>query len=34
MVFDKEVTIRSYKDKQDKYERYLANIVLEHGFGS
>lgn len=31
MVLDKEVTIRSYKDKQGKYGRYLANIVLEDG---
>ncbi|WP_222708009.1 thermonuclease family protein [Algibacter pacificus] len=31
MILDKEVTIRSYKDKQGKYGRYLANIVLENG---
>ena len=31
MILDKEVTIRSYKDKQGKYGRYLANIVLEDG---
>lgn len=31
MVLDKEVTIRSYKDKQGKYGRYLANIILEDG---
>ena len=29
MVFDKEVTIRSCKTKQGKYECYLANIILE-----
>ncbi len=28
MVLDKEVQIRSYKDKQGKYGRYLANIML------
>ncbi|MGB2683826.1 MAG: thermonuclease family protein, partial [Olleya sp.] len=27
MILDKEVTIRSYKDKQGKYGRYLANII-------
>ena len=31
MVLGKEVTIRSYKDKQCKYGRYLANIILEDG---
>lgn len=31
MILDKEVTIRSYKDKQGKYGRYLANIILENG---
>lgn len=31
MILDKDVTIRSYKDKQGKYGRYLANIVLEDG---
>ena len=31
MVLGKEVTIRSYKDKQGKYGRYLANIILEDG---
>lgn len=31
MVLDKEVTIRSYKDKQGKYGRYLASIILEDG---
>lgn len=31
MILDKEVTIRSYKDKQGKYGRYLATIVLENG---
>ncbi|WP_054852717.1 thermonuclease family protein [Olleya sp. ITB9] len=31
MILDKEVTIRSYKDKQGKYGRYLANIILEDG---
>lgn len=31
MVSGKEVTIRSYKDKQGKYGRYLANIILEDG---
>ena len=29
MVLDKEVEIRSYKDKQGKYGRYLANIFLD-----
>lgn len=29
MILDKEVTINSYKDKQEKYGRYLANIVIE-----
>ncbi|CAM3274392.1 thermonuclease family protein [Aequorivita lipolytica] len=28
MILDKEVQIRSYKDKQGKYGRYLANIML------
>lgn len=31
MVLGKEVTIRSYKDRQGKYGRYLANIILEDG---
>ncbi|AXO80247.1 thermonuclease family protein [Olleya aquimaris] len=31
MILDKEVKIRSYKDKQGKYGRYLANIILEDG---
>lgn len=31
MVLNKDVTIRSYKDKQGKYGRYLANIVLGDG---
>ncbi|UAB75936.1 thermonuclease family protein [Mesoflavibacter sp. SCSIO 43206] len=31
MMLGKEVTIRSYKDKQGKYGRYLANIILEDG---
>jgi len=31
MVLDKKVTIRSYKDKQGKYGRYLANIIKEEG---
>ena len=31
MILDKEVTIRSYKDKQGKYGRYLANIILDDG---
>ena len=29
MVLDKEVEIRSYKDKQGKYGRYLANNFLD-----
>ncbi len=29
MILDKEVTINSYKDKQEKYGRYLANIVID-----
>tara|TARA_R110002124_G_scaffold287364_1_gene473986 strand:+ start:15008 stop:15334 length:327 start_codon:yes stop_codon:yes gene_type:complete len=29
MVLDKDVQIRSFKDKQGKYGRYLANIMLE-----
>tara|TARA_R110002072_G_scaffold12987_2_gene55149 strand:+ start:14960 stop:15286 length:327 start_codon:yes stop_codon:yes gene_type:complete len=28
MVLDKDVQIRSFKDKQGKYGRYLANIML------
>lgn len=28
MILDKEVTINSYKDKQEKYGRYLANIII------
>ncbi|MDA0177313.1 MULTISPECIES: thermonuclease family protein [Mesoflavibacter] len=31
MILNKEVTIRSYKDKQGKYGRYLANIITEDG---
>jgi len=31
MVLNKDVTIRTYKDKQGKYGRYLANIILENG---
>lgn len=31
MILDKEVTINSFKDKQGKYGRYLATIVLEDG---
>jgi len=29
MILDKDVTINSYKDKQEKYGRYLANIVID-----
>lgn len=29
MVLDKEVEIHSYKDKQGKYGRYLANIIVD-----
>ena len=29
MILDKEVEIQSYKDKQGKYGRYLANIVID-----
>ncbi len=29
MILDKEVTINSYKDRQEKYGRYLANIVID-----
>ncbi|TYB72568.1 thermonuclease family protein [Bizionia gelidisalsuginis] len=29
MILDKEVEIISYKDKQGKYGRYLATIILE-----
>lgn len=29
MVLNKEVTINSYKDKQEKYGRYLANIIVD-----
>ncbi len=29
MILDKEVVIHSYKDKQGKYGRYLATIVLD-----
>ena len=29
MILDKEVTINSYKDKQEKYGRYLANIIID-----
>lgn len=28
MILNKEVTINSYKDKQEKYGRYLANINI------
>ncbi|WP_339624961.1 thermonuclease family protein [uncultured Winogradskyella sp.] len=31
MILGKEVTINSFKDKQGKYGRYLATIVLEDG---
>lgn len=31
MILDKEVVIQTYKDKQGKYGRYLADIVLEDG---
>lgn len=30
-ILDKEVTIKSYKDKQGKYGRYLATIITEEG---
>ena len=29
MILDKEVEIHSYKDKQGKYGRYLANIIID-----
>ncbi|WP_452221378.1 thermonuclease family protein [Lacinutrix salivirga] len=29
MILDKEVEIHTYKDKQGKYGRYLASIVLD-----
>ena len=29
MILDKEVVINSYKDKQGKYGRYLATILLD-----
>ena len=29
MILDKEVEINSYKDKQGKYGRYLATIVVD-----
>ncbi len=29
MILDKEVEIHTYKDKQGKYGRYLATIVLD-----
>lgn len=29
MILDREVIINSYKDKQEKYGRYLANIVVD-----
>lgn len=29
MILNKEVTINSYKDKQEKYGRYLANIIVD-----
>lgn len=28
MILDKDVIINSYKDKQEKYGRYLANIII------
>ncbi|MCG2419700.1 thermonuclease family protein [Aequorivita sp. F47161] len=28
MILNKEVIINSYKDKQEKYGRYLANIII------
>ena len=31
LILDKEVIIRTYKDKQGKYGRYLGDIVLEDG---
>lgn len=30
MILDKEVIINSYKDKQGKYGRYLATILLNN----
>lgn len=29
MILDKEVEIHSYKDKQGKYGRYLATIIID-----
>lgn len=29
LILDKEVEIHSYKDKQGKYGRYLATIILD-----
>ncbi len=29
MILNKEVIINSYKDKQEKYGRYLANIIID-----
>tara|TARA_R100000353_G_scaffold103550_1_gene74772 strand:- start:18675 stop:19001 length:327 start_codon:yes stop_codon:yes gene_type:complete len=29
MILDKDVIINSYKDKQEKYGRYLANIIID-----
>lgn len=29
MILDKEVEIHSYKDKQGKYGRYLATIIVD-----
>jgi micrococcal nuclease len=29
MILDKEVIINSFKDKQEKYGRYLANIIID-----
>lgn len=29
MILDKNVIINSYKDKQEKYGRYLANIIID-----
>jgi len=30
-ILDERVTIKSYKDKQGKYGRYLATIILDDG---
>ena len=29
MILNKEVEIHSYKDKQGKYGKYLANIIVD-----